>query len=162
PSSDDVDVLKHELVSVQQQMNDLALEKENEISKLIQELSTYKSTISDRDNHVKLYKTFFDEMNEYSKQLDQFQFQFNESEKQSEELNTYCTNMKNDTNNLIQLIQFMKEKFLLNKTKLNNRIDQYETNFTQLHMLISRNRIDDHQLTLENMIDNMKNSVQQV
>lgn len=34
PTNDDVDVLKRELISVQQRMNDMSLEKEEEIEKL--------------------------------------------------------------------------------------------------------------------------------
>lgn len=45
PTNDDVDVLKRELISVQQRMNDMSLEKEKQIEPLRQaliEMSVYK------------------------------------------------------------------------------------------------------------------------
>ncbi|CAF0901154.1 unnamed protein product [Adineta steineri] len=137
PTTDDVDVLKRELITVQQHMNEMSLEKEQQIERL---------------RNVLL------EISTSTKQLDQIENIFDQNVLIYDEiLNNHTSQIETDMNQIKQFIQLTRErkekivatsKYMRNCLNDNHaEIDQLKQKNAQLHLdLEHRNQLNE-QLT---------------
>ncbi|CAF3685489.1 unnamed protein product [Rotaria socialis] len=125
PTNDDVDVLKRELISVQQRMNDMSLEKEQENEKL-------------RNTVLEIY--------EYDKRLDQFENTFNKNILNYDEvISNHTSQVQNDITQIkqaVQLTRVQKEKMIATIKSMRTSLDTNQIEINQLQQVNAQLHMD--------------------
>ncbi|CAF0905703.1 unnamed protein product [Rotaria sordida] len=115
PTNDDVDVLKRELISVQQNMNEMSLEKEQKMEQL---------------------RIFLLEIYEYTKRFDQLENIFDQNIVNYDEIvNNHTSHIQNDITQLKQVIHLtreQKEKMVTTLKHMRNCLNKNQTEIEQL------------------------------